>query len=106
MIKKEMPAAPPSVQPPQQHQQQMSHMKPRDLFGREAHLKEEKKPIVQPTISLAAQEQQLALIREQEITIFFQALLKQGQNEQVALQLAQKMAQERYTAAFTLAMQQ
>ena len=106
MIKKEMPAAPPSVQPPQQHQQQMSHMKPRDRFGREAHLKEEKKPIVQPTISLAAQEQQLALIREQEITIFFQALLKQGQNEQVALQLAQKMAQERYTAAFTLAMQQ
>merc|ERR1712242_615477 len=50
MIKKEMPAAPPSVQPPQQHQQQMSHMKPRDRFGREAHLKEEKKPIVQPTI--------------------------------------------------------
>merc|ERR550532_1618642 len=107
MIKKEMPAAPPSVQPPQHQQQQMSHMKPRDRFGREAHLKEEKKPIVQqPTISLAAQEQQLALIREQEITIFFQALLKQGQNEQVALQLAQKMAQERYTAAFTLAMQQ
>merc|ERR550532_643230 len=43
MIKKEMPAAPPSVQPPQHQQQQMSHMKPRDRFGREAHLKEEKK---------------------------------------------------------------
>merc|ERR1712241_809474 len=55
MIKKEMPTpASPSVQP----QQQSTHMKPRDAFGRGAHLKEEKKQ--QTTISLTAQEQQLA----------------------------------------------
>lgn len=74
-------------------------MKPRDVFGRGAHLvkNEEKLP------SLATQEKQLAMIRESEITIIYRALVKQGHPEHLALSLAQEMAQERYNAALSAA---
>ena len=80
-----------------------THMKPRDRFG--AHLQhqtvKEEKPV--KVNSLAVQEQHLAMLREQEMTIFFQALLKQGNPEHVALSLAQDMAQDRYKQALTAA---
>lgn len=96
------------------------HMKPRDAFGRGAHLNliKDEKPaqpapatsiskLLQPqqpaSPSLASQEQQLSLIREQEMTIFFQALVKQGNPEHIALGLAQEMAQDRYKTALATA---
>lgn len=88
-----------------------SHMKPRDAFGRGAHLVKDEKAmgkILQPpppsSPSLAAHEQQLAMIREQEVSIFFQALIKQGNPEPVALSLAQELAQERYKTALSMAL--
>merc|ERR1711881_289365 len=84
------------------------HMKPRDAFGRGAHLIKEEKPVIMNKMaslhpppppsspSLAAQEQQLAIIRDQEVTLLFQALVKQGNPDPLALSLAQEMAQDRY----------
>jgi len=97
------------------------HLKPRDAFGRGAHLVKEEKihaPPPSTTItkimtpsqpsspSLVAQEQQiqqLALIRDQEINLLFQALVKQGNPEHIALTLAQEMAQDRYKNALAVA---
>jgi hypothetical protein len=88
-----------------------SHMKPRDAFGRGAHLVKEEKTsmskLLQPpppsSPSLAVQEQQLALMRDQEINLFYNALLKQGQMPNVALSLAQDMAEDRYKKALAVA---
>ena len=98
------------------------YMKPRDVFGRGAHLVKEEKPhavatsssaasiskiIHQPpppsSPSLATQEQHLSLIRDQEATIFFDALIKQGNPEHIAISLARDMAQDRYKNALAAA---
>merc|ERR1719510_1525718 len=55
------------------------------------------------SLSLAAQEQQLAIIRDQEVTLLFQALVKKGNPDPLALSLAQEMAQDRYKTALAAA---
>lgn len=84
------------------------YIKPRDAFGGGAHLiKDENmfpagmsslQPPPPSSPSLPSPEQ-LAILRDQEITLLYQALIKQGNPEHIAMSLAQDMAQDRYKAA-------
>ena len=87
------------------------HMKPRDRFG--AHLiKEEPKQqplkMLQPpppsSPSLPSLEQ-LIMMREQEMSMVYQSLIKQGNNEQMANYVATQMATERYKSAIDAVLQ-
>merc|ERR1712223_332858 len=94
------------------------HMKPRDAFGRGAHfIKEEPKtslqqqqqqhsqaikPLHQPpppsSPSLPSLDQ-LIMMRDQEMQMVYQSLIKQGNTEQMATYVASQMATDRYKSA-------
>merc|ERR1712203_66905 len=76
--------------------------KPRDAFGRGAHLiKEEPKPPQPPPPSSPSLPSldQLIMMRDQEMQMVYQSLIKQGNTEQMATYVASQMATERYKSA-------
>jgi hypothetical protein len=84
------------------------YIKPRDVFGGGAHLIKDEKifPIAlnslqppPPSSPSLPSPEQLVILRDQEVTLLFQALLKQGNPEHIAMSLARDMAQDRYKAA-------
>jgi hypothetical protein len=111
------PAPPPTSVYPNPRK---DHMKPRDAFGRGAHLiKEEPKPSLQqqqqqqqhsqaikplhqpppPSSPSLPSLDQLIMMRDQEMQMVYQSLIKQGNTEQMATYVASQMATERYKSA-------
>ena len=107
------PAPPPTSVYPNPRK---DHMKPRDAFGRGAHLiKEEPKPSLQqqqhsqaikplhqpppPSSPSLPSLDQLIMMRDQEMQMVYQSLIKQGNTEQMATYVASQMATDRYKSA-------